>query len=394
MNKNNFTRLTIIRYIIYFAVAASIIVSANKGMVLLLVLLLVYIINAQVRLYIFNKKRYAIILSIMFEVVIISVMCSLFGGFTFIYYFLSLMDSSIMLPQKGALILDAVIYLAVIFESLHPNYGYLQNYPLINAIFNTLIVAGFAILGRYVNEQASKKAEAQKLYDDLRISQEQLKDAYKRLEQYSNTVEELAVLKERNRISREIHDTVGHTLTTLIVQLQSLPFLIKSDSSKAEETLSNMLEYTKYGLEDVRRAVRELNPSAFDNTDSIFVLHELVYNFEKNSGIKVKFNIAGDGKNLNSEEGLILYRIIQESFNNSLRHGKASFIDVNLNISPKEIYMRIKDNGTGCGEYTPGFGISGMQQRIKNAGGSIEFRTGEGTGFETNVLLPKNLVIV
>lgn len=70
-------------------------------------------------------------------------------------------------------------------------------------------------------------------------------------------------------------------------------------------------------------------------------------------------------------------------------HGKATAIDINLNINKNETYVRIKDNGIGCKNFKKGFGISGMEQRVNNLGGKIEFHTESGSGFEINLLLPK-----
>ena len=389
MKNNDFDILTIVRYSIYFAVAASIIASQSQNMVLLLVLLLIYIINAQLRAYFLKSNTYAVFFSLILEIVVISFLCSNFGGFTFVYFFISVIDSSSMLNKWQSVLINVSIYIAIILNSIHPDYKYLELSPAVNIIFNTLIVVGFGGLANFMNKQKEKKIEAQNLYDRLRISEQQLKEAYSRLEQYSNTVEELAILKERNRISREMHDIVGHTMSTMIVQLQALPFVIKSEPDKAKEMIDNMLLNTKTGLENVRRAVKELNPVGFDTKSGIFMLKELVKNFEKNSGIKIKFTICEDCS-IDLDHSLILYRIFQESFNNSLNHGKATEIEINLNIDKNEIYARIKDNGTGCKDFKKGFGISGMEQRIKSMNGKIEFHNECSSGFEINLTLPQN----
>lgn len=388
MKNNDLNILTIIRYSVYFAVAASIIISRSSSMIMLLVLLLIYIINSQIRVYILKNNTYAVMFSLIAEIIIISVLCRRFGGFAFVYYFISLIDSSLLLYGWKKYLINAAVYAAVIFQSIHPNYKFLETSPAANIIFSMLIMIGFGELSGYVKNQESKKIEAQKLYDKLRISEQQLKDAYTRLEQYSDTVEDLAVLKERTRISREIHDIVGHTMSTMIVQLQALPFVMKADTDKAQKMIDDMLINTKTGLENVRRAVKALNPTEFDSKSGIFVIQELIKKFEKNSGIKVNLTVSQEIA-LDLDNSLILYRIFQESFNNSLMHGKATAVDINLNINKNETYVRIKDNGTGCKNFKKGFGISGMEQRVNNLGGKIEFHTESGNGFEINLMLPK-----
>lgn len=397
MGKDSYKLLLAIRYIIYLAVTASIFIVGGLSTVKapkLLIYLLLYIINTQIRIYFLKNKPYFIFVSLLVEIPIIYLLYINFGGFTFVYYFIAILDAALMLPSTLSYIMIILLYISVILESMNPSYYSLQRHPIINVIFNTLIVIGFGGLGRYITEERERKAEAQKLYDQIRISEQELKKAYERLEQYSSTIEELTVLRERTRISREIHDTVGHTLSTLIIQLQALPFLIKSNSDGIEETINGMVEYSKNGLEDVRRAVRELNPASFDSQNGIFVLQELINSFQKNSGIKVKFTVSKYKYELTSDQSLTLYRIFQEAFNNSIRHGKATSIEVNMNFTENDVYVFIKDNGTGCEGINISFGLSGMKERINSIGGQISFSSESGHGFEISILIPRNKSIL
>jgi signal transduction histidine kinase len=396
MQKKSFGNLLIIRYVIYFAIVLSIIVF-NKSIkvynvskfLLLLSLLLLYIINSQVRIYFLAKKHVWIIISLLCEIIIITFLYYKFGGFTFIYYFISILDASLMLPKIQAAFLIFAFYIAVAFESLKPNYYIFQHQPMVNVLFNTFVVIGIAQLGSYIEEQKNKKDEAQKLYDKIRSSEEKLKEAYDKLEKYSDTVEEITILRERNRISREIHDTVGHTLSTLIIQLQAVPFVMKSDPAKANEMINDMVVHTKTGLEDVRRAVRELKPSDFDENNGLFVLTELISSFQKNTSIKVEFVVSKNQYSLTSDQSFTLYRIFQETFNNAIRHGGATCIKINMDFSENEIYVYIKDNGKGCSEIKRGCGLDNINDRIKSIGGNAAYHSEDGKGFEINLLLPR-----
>lgn len=389
MEKGKNSLLLAMRYVIYFSVAASIVFlgNAKDNIVLLLVFLLLYIINAQVRINFLKGSNLGIILSLLIELILIALLYKNFGGFTFIYYFIGIIDASIMLPKLQSLAIIFVFYLAVIFQSASPFYENLQNYRVINIIFNTLIVVGFGGVGRYIEEERSRKSEAQRLYDQLRISEQELKEAYVRLEQYSNTIEEITLLRERNRLSREIHDTVGHTLSTILIQLQALPFIIKDSAVDSKVMLDNLTEYTKNGIEDVRRAVRELKPSSFDTLNGIFVLKEFIHRFEKSSGVKVPFSVSKFSYELTPDQSFTFYRVFQEALNNSVRHGGATLIDINMNFTEKEIYLRIKDNGTGTKDFKKSFGLTSMIQRVRSLGGDITFYTEKN--FEINIIIPK-----
>lgn len=393
MKKENEYLFLFIRYSIFFCISLSIVtlnVDHKLNILKLVIYLLIYIINTQLRIYYLGEHKLFIILSLLFETLVICLLYNNFKGFTFIYFFITVIDASTMLTNVESIIMNLILYVSVVLISLHPDYSKLQKYTYINVIFNTIVIIGVGSLGKYIKSQREKKIEAQKLYDKIRISEEKLKDAYERLESYSSTVEEITLLKERNRISREIHDTVGHTLSTLIIQLQAVPFLWKSNPKEAETMLSNMLSYTKTGLEDVRRAVRELSPSAFDKGSGVFLLKELIINFEKNSNVKVDFNVSKMVYDLNSDQSFTLYRVFQESFSNSIRHGGATNIKINMNFSPNEIYVHIRDNGKCSKNMEKGFGLTNMENRINFIGGTFSYFNHEAQGFEINILIPKN----
>lgn len=392
MENGNNKALLLIRYSIFFCVALSIVIMKTTQTINLFQLisyLLLYIVNTQVRIYLLQPHKWGIIVSLIIEVFIIGLLYNSFKGFTYIYFFIAIIDASVMLTRIESIVMTVMLYIAVAIISLHPDYSNLQNHVAINVIFNTLLVLGFGSMGEFLRVEKDKRVEAQKLYDKIRISEEKLKDANNRLENYSSTVEEITILKERNRISREIHDTVGHTLSTLIIQLQAVPYVAKNSSNEAASMIDDMVTYTKTGLEDVRRAIRKLSPSSFDEGHGIFLLKELAINFQKLSKVKVNFTISQLDYDLNSDQSFILYRIFQESFSNSIRHGAATEISITMNFTINEIYVHIKDNGTGSEHMERGFGLNNMEERIKSMGGTFSYINHLGSGFEINILIPK-----
>ncbi|WP_026883300.1 sensor histidine kinase [Clostridium akagii] len=392
MEKQNNNVLLLIRYSIFFCVALSIVIlktTQNINLFQLIFYLLLYIVNTQIRIYLLKAHNWWIMFSLILEILIICLLYNSFKGFTYIYFFIGIIDASTMLPATESMIMTAMLYIAVIFISLHPDYSNLQNHVAINVIFNTLLVLGFGSMGAFLRVEKDKRIEAEKLYDKIRISEEKLQEANSRLENYSSTVEEITILKERNRISREIHDTVGHTLSTLIIQLQAVPYIARNNQDEAEKMIDDMITYTKTGLEDVRRAVRQLSPSSFDQGHGVFLLRELAINFQNFSKVKVNLNISQMDYDLNSDQSFILYRIFQESFSNSIRHGGATEINITMNFTISEIYLHIKDNGTVSKNIKKGFGINNMSDRIKSIGGTFAYFNHIGSGFEINILIPR-----
>lgn len=381
-----------IRYIIYFMVVTSVVLAGNyskESFLKLTVCMLLYVINTQIRIYYLSDKVYFILGSLLMDLIIITILYYSFGGFVFVYYFISVLDGALMLPKMYSYISIAIFYIAVMIQSAKPIYSKIQNYTLVNVIFNTLIVFSFGALGRYIEEENKRKKEAQGLYDKLRVSEENLKIACEKLEEYSKSIEELTTLRERNRISRELHDSVGHTLSTLLIQLQAVPFVMKSDLNAGEKMIAELVDYTKNGIENVRRAVHKLKPTDFDNYEGIFALNDLVTNFEKMSGVNVKFIVSKETWKLNSDQSFVLYRVVQESLSNSVRHGKASNITVSLQFLEDKLYLYIKDNGIGSSNFNKGFGISGIEERVKSIGGEISVSSQNNDGFETNITIPK-----
>ncbi|MGH4122381.1 MAG: sensor histidine kinase [Clostridium sp.] len=390
MKKNNYPFLELIKYIVYLLVAISVVMTGEYSMNIItkfIICIMLYILNTQIRMYFLYAKKYAVIISLFIDLVLISVIYYSFGGFVFIYYFISVLDAALMLPKAYAYVVISVLYAAVIFQSGKPIYGKMQNYTLINVIFNTVIVVIFGALGRYIEEERERKSEAQDLYDKLRISEENLKDTFEKLQQYSNTVEELTILRERNRISREIHDSVGHTLSTLLIQLQAIPYVMKNDQNEGGKMVDNLVHFTKNGIENVRRAVKELKPTDFDSYQGIFALQELTSNFEKLSGVVVRFIVSSEKWALSGDQSFTLYRIIQESLNNSLKHGNASSVTISLQFLEDKLYLHIKDDGKGCLKIKKGFGLNGIEQRVKSLGGEVDVHAEKG--FEINISIPK-----
>ena len=135
---------------------------------------------------------------------------------------------------------------------------------------NLFILGVFIILLNYIERLYSTKLEAQKLYDKLRVSEEKLIEANQELEVYVQSIEEITLLKERNRISREIHDSVGHALSTAMIQLSAMEAIGKKEESSLGEMAGNLREFINESFQDVKKAVKELKPDEYDNYQGVW----------------------------------------------------------------------------------------------------------------------------
>lgn len=375
---------TILRYtslVLSIRSSVFLMVSGKSIDISFIALFLIFIINNQIRFFSIPKRSIYFSASILVEAALSLIIFQYYGGIIFLLLFSILLDSTIYINNKyitGGLVSLIIIILIVTGQT---------DFKL--AVSGTLSAAAIGALGIYIKEERERKHEAQKLYDKLRISEEELKKAKENLERYASTIEELTLLRERNRISREIHDSVGHSLSTMIIQLSAIEKIADKDGKSASEMAKNLSTFAKDALKSVRAAVRALVPTEFEKYQGILAIEEMIKNFKKLTEVEVIFVLSKERWELNSDQSFVLYRIVQEFLTNSVRHGKADKININLNFYKDSLYMRLKDNGTGCDNIVEGVGIKSIKERAESIGGAVKYLSTKEKGFELNLNLPK-----
>ncbi len=289
------------------------------------------------------------------------------------------MDSALFLKDGVSYLACSIVLIIVLFL------GWNLNLSEILSIVTSFIM--LFILATYIKEENSGKLRAQKLYDKLRISEEKLKKANKDLESYANSIEELTVLRERNRISREIHDSVGHSLSTMIIQLGAIEKIAERDGKLTSEMAGNLGEFAKNSLAEVRCAVRALKPREFEKYEGILAVEELTKNFEKLTGVKVKLGFSKEKWTLNSDQCFVLYRVVQEFLSNSLKHGKATRVDIFMGFNEENLIITLKDNGQGADKIEKGVGLKSIWERVNELGGTVAYNSKKEEGFLLKVVL-------
>jgi signal transduction histidine kinase len=240
-----------------------------------------------------------------------------------------------------------------------------------------VFVATFAQM-RLKEQQARERAE--------RLTAE-LKQANMQLAAYATQAEELAMTQERNRLAREIHDNLGHTLTIVNVQLEAAKVVMESDPGRALDPLNKAQELTRKGLSRIRESVTALRESPVSNRPLSEAIASLVKQAQSN-GIVTEFTIAGEPQLLEHKVALALYRAAQEGLTNVRRHARASRVDVRLDFQPGEVRLQVRDNGVGASETDGGFGLLGIRERMQLLGGRSEISTGVGKGFCLTASVP------
>jgi len=216
----------------------------------------------------------------------------------------------------------------------------------------------------------------------------ELRKAYDELQEASVTSMRFAILEERTRIARDIHDSVGHSLTSLIVQLQALRFMVRQDPERSEQTIDEMLVVARQGLQDIRNSVHALaDDSSFSGKSA---LKALLSRFEASSGIRCVMDDELPDEDLGDKVYGILFKILQEASTNVVRHAEATEVEVRLWKEMDQVVMRIRDNGKlPVGQpITEGFGIKTMRTRVEEIGGSLQVAAHEPSGLEIVAKLP------
>ena len=209
-----------------------------------------------------------------------------------------------------------------------------------------------------------------------------------RLSQQSRQV---AVIAERNRMARDIHDTLAQGFTGVIVQLEAAADASsKGLHQEAKGHLSRAAMLARESLKEARRSVRALRPQALEDKNLAEALAELIQTMTAGTPLKAQFDLRGTPRNLALAFEENLLRIGQEVLTNALRHAQASHFSVRLGFAEHEISMELHDNGCGfdpIGKYE-GFGLLGMQERVESMGGQISIQSVRGAGTTILVTLP------
>ncbi len=213
---------------------------------------------------------------------------------------------------------------------------------------------------------------------------EELSQKNAQLAQYASTLEQLAITRERNRLARELHDTLAHTLSAVNIQLKALEVLMETNPQGAQQVLKQTQELTRTGLQEARSALHDLRTSSIEEMGLLLSLQRLAKVVAERAGLQLKLDLPPQLPYLKPELEQNLYRIAEEALNNVVRHAQASQLTLALYLETATLKLIISDNGVGFDSRLPvqnHYGIVGMQERaaLINAQVEIASRPGYGT---------------
>lgn len=218
------------------------------------------------------------------------------------------------------------------------------------------------------------------------VQNKKYKNLLDKLIEKTNEAEELVIFKERNRIAGEIHDTVGHTLTTVLIQIEAGRMLIDKNPELAKEKIGIAKEQVRKGLNDIRSSVKSIK-SGEQLLDFCESLKSLCKELQKTIGCKIQHSIVINSDLIPIQEKII-YSAVQEALTNGLKHGKARKFEIEVIENDGKIYITIVDNGNGTEDINFGFGLTNMTERVKSIGGKIDFQSKLLEGFKIKIVIP------
>ncbi|HBV67096.1 MAG TPA: hypothetical protein DEF04_02115 [Clostridiales bacterium] len=373
MEKNKwFCILKILTLSILFILAAYF-ENAQQQRLFTLILVFSLLIANNILKYFVNEKRrfYFVLFAVDLALIYILETNSrlLINYFLHSFYIIILFEAAVTLEIKHGIIIGIADVLVSMVKFIYLTYFRFNLSSISQMVFFftiSILILIVAIFAQYNRQEKEKK---DMLYSELL-------DAHKKLKEYTDEVQRLSAVEERNRIARDIHDNLGHSMTALIMQLQMAEHYLITDSPKSQELIADSVKAAKDNLSGIREVVETLRGTG-QHTSLADALRGLAGKFSESTGTVIDLKIEGTMPD-NQKIFNATYHILQESMTNAVRHGKASEIMAEINYFDDVVRFIIRDDGTGTDNITEGYGMRGIRERVKELNGDVEFKSENG----------------
>ncbi|HEY9643089.1 MAG TPA: response regulator [Coleofasciculaceae cyanobacterium] len=249
------------------------------------------------------------------------------------------------------------------------------------------------VLARVENQLSLRRLQLQlqERNHQLQAADAELRRALEQERSLNQQIERLATLEERNRIARDIHDSLGHALVALNIQMETALTLWHDAPDKAYDFLKEAKQLGTQALQAVRESVADMRTTPLQGQLLEGAIAMLIQEFHYTTGIQpnCQIQLSFPFSNLTST---VIYRVIQEGLTNICKHANATAVNLRIQSDAAAISLTLQDNGKGfqVDSHPSGFGIQGMRERIINLGGQLEITSQPGGGCQIQVVLPRN----
>lgn len=386
--------LVVINYILLTGIFLIITLFSDKNQLLILTLAFFFLTSYTIRVFfLYNSENYkklsypSLILDILF---ILAININDNSSISLCLYCFILEDVILNFNIRFGIIasfFSFIIYSFALSISMRFKVsaifnGVLLSLPVFLIIYLIFFLIKYLLKQTEIIATSLKDATLQKLEKDCVYSN--LKGAYERLEL-------VTTLKERNKIAGEIHDTVGHTLTTVLIEMEASKRLINTNPDLALEKLNLAQEQVRKGLNDIRSSVRILEKGQ-ELQEFYPSLETLIRDTQIHSGVTIKAEIDYS-LNLSKEAEKIIFSSLQEGLTNGMRHGKSTAFLFKLLKKDNNIFFSLEDNGIGAGTINLGFGLRTMRDRVYELNGTFNIDSTPQEGLELIIILPYSLAV-
>jgi signal transduction histidine kinase len=277
-----------------------------------------------------------------------------------------------LLPRRGAVAMCGLLLLLLVFVDWRVGDTWKS---ILLIVLSMLALCVFVVV---FTEAVVREAQARNALDE----------AHQRLREDSAHIETLATVAERNRLAREVHDNLGHYLTTITVQLEAARAMLDVDPTRARHALEQAQKLARDGLGEIRGSVAALRALPTENRSLPEALADLVRESQA-AGVPTTLLVPGALPPLSSPVKFALYRIAQEGLTNVRKYAHATHVDLILDVPLGHmVRLRVQDNGVGVLSPTDGFGLLGARERVKTLGGQLRTASSPGADFLLEVELP------
>lgn len=229
----------------------------------------------------------------------------------------------------------------------------------------------------------------------------ELEESHAQLKEYAAQVEDLATTKERNRLARDIHDSLGHYLTVINVQLEKALTFRDRKPQEADQAVRDAKYLASEALQDVRRSVGALRVTSQNVVEFVPTLNDLVERVRDNQ-LAVELHVTGSEEGFSPQALITLYRVVQEGLTNVQKHAHATLARVTIDFTATDAHLCLSDNGQGFtpetlhntkDEHERGYGLQGLQERLELVGGSMHLESGPGAGTCLSITIPRSPLV-
>ena len=297
-----------------------------------------------------------------------------------------LVDLILHSSKKREILASIVIFVYSILISLTRINQIDSRNILIFILIYTLLYLIVWIISTIIKYMINQNEIIDLSYKNLTVKNCELETLYQKLMQAYEQLEETTILKERHHVARELHDTIGHTVTKALISVEATKVLLLKEPIQALEKLTSTEESLRDGLADIRKVLHLLDRKPVES-DLNKEIQGVITSIMDQTGVYIASDIA-DVPIIDQRQKRNIVRILQEGLTNGLKHGEATAFYFKLSYADKKVHFLLSDNGRGNGSFNKGFGLINMEERVRELNGEIKFESTADEGFSIDICFP------